>query len=295
MRISKSKSYSLIYFIQDGYNLPLLPTFLPNITHLKHYNILHEWDKKIPRNVWVAVRNSSTILPHHTHTFMIKNKEWKYYFCGNAEKDYFMNKYFYNTSILWAYNALNPHLGTAKSELWRLAILYTYGGMYIDDDADIGTPLNNIVLPTDQIIMGKEGGNYTDACYINSYRLSNYSLIQKYGEIQKSTKIFDNKVFFNWCMFSVPRHELILKSLEYAVELIKHEYLLTSQIKLEATDHKGKVLMCCTTLPIYFAAREIEMTNRSNETGLRVGGFFFEEYGTHLINSLVTLTHQFHF
>ena len=258
--------------------------------------------------MWVAVRNSSDALPAHAHGFMTKNKDWNYYFCGNTEKDYFMNKYFYNTSVLWAYIALNPLLGTAKSELWRLAVLYTFGGMYIDDDANIGTPLNDIVLPNDQVIMGKEGYNYTDSCYIDSYRLSNTSLMRKYGEIQKSDTIFGNKFFFNWCIFSAPRHEVILKSLEYGVELIKNEYLLQSQIKLAPSDHKGKVLMCCTTFPIYYAAREIEMTSRSNATGLRIGGFFFEEYGTYslpyilthsyslsLTNSFTFLTHRWQY
>ncbi len=42
--------------------------------------------------------------------------------------DAFMSKYYANTSFLWAYEVLNPVIGTAKVELWRLAVLYLRGG-----------------------------------------------------------------------------------------------------------------------------------------------------------------------
>lgn len=60
--------------------------------------------------------------------FVARNSEWEVNFCGNYEKDQFMAETFPNTSLLWAYDILNPLLGTAKAELWRLAVLYVYGG-----------------------------------------------------------------------------------------------------------------------------------------------------------------------
>jgi mannosyltransferase OCH1-like enzyme len=32
----------------------------------------------------------------------------------------------------------------SKADIWRYAVLYTYGGMYIDDDSDMKTPLDEV-------------------------------------------------------------------------------------------------------------------------------------------------------
>ena len=261
----------------DGYNLPLLgKDFQMPKTEDLLLNIT-AWNKSIPRLVWVAVRNTSDARPVHTAIFMKKNMDWSFNICGNDEKDYFMYKHFNNTSILWAYHILNPLLGTAKVEVWRLAVLYVYGGLYIDDDADIGTPLDSIVREGDKLILGKESYDYDDRCFIDEFPLSNKSLYQKYGVDQYRTDIFDNKYFFNWAIFSSPKHPIVLKILEYAVELIKREYLGNSAIKMHVNDHRGKLLMCATTFPITLVARDFFLKNES--TGLRIGGFFFHEYG----------------
>ena len=89
---------------------------------------------------------------------------------------------FANTSTLWAYEVLNPQIGTSKVEIWRLgyhrhhhhhhhhhhyhhhghhhhyyystAILYAWGGMYMDDDANFGTNLDEVIEETDKLILG---------------------------------------------------------------------------------------------------------------------------------------------
>ena len=43
-----------------------------------------------------------------------------------------MEESYANTSILWIYNTLNPLIGCSKPEIWRLAVLYKYGGIYLD-------------------------------------------------------------------------------------------------------------------------------------------------------------------
>lgn len=51
-----------------------------------------------------------------------------------------------NTSLLWAYNMINPRARIATADIWRYAALYALGGFYLDDDAsfqpfpgDVGT------------------------------------------------------------------------------------------------------------------------------------------------------------
>lgn len=112
-----------------GYELPLFPDDLQNIS---------TWNSsRIPRNVWIAVKNSSDSRPAHTPAFMARNPNWTFHFCGNEEKDDFMRTYYANTSILWAYNILNPAIGCSRPEIWRLAVLYKYGGVYIDGECKV--------------------------------------------------------------------------------------------------------------------------------------------------------------
>ena len=53
---------------------------------------------------------------------------------------------------------VNPNIGCAKVEIWRLAVLYVYGGLYMDDDAVLETKLDDIVRPDDRFIISKEPG-----------------------------------------------------------------------------------------------------------------------------------------
>lgn len=55
-----------------------------------------------------------------------------------------MNKTFHGTSILWAYNTINPLVGAARADIWRYCVLYIFGGLYLDDDSDIKTSLDNV-------------------------------------------------------------------------------------------------------------------------------------------------------
>ena len=49
------------------------------------------------------------------------------------------------TSVEWAYRLIRaPPYFASKADLWRYAVLYTFGGMYIDDDSDIKTPLDEV-------------------------------------------------------------------------------------------------------------------------------------------------------
>jgi hypothetical protein len=210
--------------------------------------------KYIPRLGWIAVRNSSDARAAHMtgpNGFVARNTHWKLHFCGNEEKDRFMEITFSNTSLLWAYNILNPAIGTAKAEIWRLAVLYYYGGMYLDDDANIATPLDNIIQPEDKFIVGKEGYNWTDNCYTDDYPLSNASLNLRFGKLNQQ-EFFNNRYFFNWALFSMPGNPLVYRILEHVIALIKYEYLGESKIKMSPQDHRGEI--CCLASLFYVVA-----------------------------------------
>lgn len=264
---------------------PLIPATLPPPVQAPPSG------KLIPRNVWIAVRNSSETPARHMlgpTGFLQRNSRWKVSFCGNEEKDAFMHHHFAASKFLWSYYILNPMVGTSKSELWRLAVLYVHGGMYMDDDANIGVPLDDVVKPTDQFVVGKESYNWTDTCYRDEFPLSNHSLSVKFGALNQ-LEFFDNRFFFNWAMFVQPRHPLLLRIIEHVVQLIRFEYVGRTMIKMSPADARGKLLMCASTFPINLAARELllEVLQKSNlqsvteaqrAIGFRVGTEQFREY-----------------
>ena len=111
------------------YDLPVVPESLKQqVLNIKPQT---PSDKFIPRIAWIAVRNISEEKPKHMlgpNGFIERNSNWKMNFCDNEMKDRFMEVNFAGSSILWAYNILNPAIGTSKVEIWRLAVLYMHGG-----------------------------------------------------------------------------------------------------------------------------------------------------------------------
>jgi hypothetical protein len=267
------------------YDLPILNEEVKQIVQEKAHQRNSTTGKFIPRHCWIAVRNASDPLPNHylgPKGFLARNPLWEIHFCGNEEKDAFMTRYFQNTSVLWAYEILNPLIGTAKAEIWRLAVLLIHGGMYMDDDASIGVPLDDVIQVEDKFIAGKESYNWTDTCYRDDFELSNHSLKLRYGEHQSHQLIFENRFFFNWAMFSMPGNDLLIRILQHIVKLIKFEYLGKSLIKLSPSDHRGKLLMCASTFPITLAAREMVLEGREKELGIRIGQEQFREYDANM-------------
>lgn len=265
-----------VAFIEE-YDLPIVPNHLHKTLEKKSSDRLSN-GKFIPSLGWIAIRNASDEHPAHTSKFIARNRDWSISFCDNAAKDAFMNEYFRNTSLLWAYNIINPIIGTAKAELWRIAVLYVFGGVYMDDDADILVPLSQVVQSDDKFIVGKESYNWTDMCYRNEYKLSNYSFNQRYGLETNKIELFDNRFFLNWILFSSAGNPLLYRIMEHIVALIKYEYLSITMIKMSPTDHRGKLLMCASTFPITLAARELVLEGKQKEIGIRVVSEQFSEY-----------------
>jgi hypothetical protein len=120
----------------EPYDLPVVPPALRSLVTSSDFQkkVQQATDGKyIPRKAWIAVRNVSDEKPGHMlgdNGFIRRNSNWEINFCDNAAKDGFMKTNFDGSSIFWAYDILNPNIGTAKAEIWRLAILYLHGGEF---------------------------------------------------------------------------------------------------------------------------------------------------------------------
>lgn len=120
---------------------PILPNSLPKVDLFNQ-----SLGKYIPQKLWIAVKSKEDALPGHLTEFFNRNKDWEVNICDNKCKDDFMSTVFGNTKVYWAYSMINPLVGAAKADIWRYSALYTYGGVYLDDDSDIKTPLDEVNL-----------------------------------------------------------------------------------------------------------------------------------------------------
>lgn len=107
-----------------GYHFPVLPTasFLEQTKSKTRtmcngkLNTTSNGDK-IPHHLWIAVKdNASTYLewPNIKDEIAL-NPAWSVHICDNNDKDSFMEKFFMNTSLLWAYNNINPVIAGNKN------------------------------------------------------------------------------------------------------------------------------------------------------------------------------------
>jgi mannosyltransferase OCH1-like enzyme len=190
--------------LDRGYKLPVTPH-----GESDHYDPKAE----IPKTIWMTTKFPSQA-KRRMSRFFTSNKDCTIHILGDEDMDAFMNSKFANTSVLWAYSIINPKLMAAKADIWRIATLWMNGGMYIDADSYLPTPLASIVGGQDRFIFGAENNRYHD-CYAPSYRLNRTD----------SSKFADGKIVVNWLMASAPKHPFLTQVLYDVVDTITKQYL----------------------------------------------------------------------
>ncbi len=206
----------------NDWKLPIFPLNAPSKEYISRSyettNISLTHDKLVPRHLWIAVRNRSEELNVQMPGLFERNPNWFVHVEGNYEKDLFMNETFANTSLLWAYHILSHQVGAAKADIWRYAVLWTYGGAYIDDDSDMKVPLDKVIEPLDSLIVSYEQNGFNgDRCYIPKYHLSDVYVYEK-NNTARNLNVFYGKILLNWAIISAPRHPIITRTIENLVE-----------------------------------------------------------------------------
>jgi hypothetical protein len=110
--------YDYIYFYETGI--------------LKNRVVSFKKINNVPNIVYRTIHDKNITMPmlENCHNSWIKlNPDYTFLWFNCKEQDAFMKEHFYG-NVYEAYSTLKP--GAYKADLWRLCILYKYGGIYLD-------------------------------------------------------------------------------------------------------------------------------------------------------------------
>jgi mannosyltransferase OCH1-like enzyme len=109
----------------------------------------------IPKIVYQTFRTSQLPFVNrwHINKFRKANPSYKYEFYDDERIENFFSDSFGNEFIT-AYKRLQ--IGAAKADFFRYAILYKYGGIYLDVDSAITKRLDDFIEPADKAVISFE-------------------------------------------------------------------------------------------------------------------------------------------
>jgi len=217
------------YKIQKSYYVPEIKR-LTNTEidiELPKFEIKDSDKKKIPKIIHQTHKTRELIPNYYIDNLKKMNKEWDYKFQDNEEARKFLLDN-YGQKFVDKFDSFKS--GPHKSDLWRLCVLYKYGGCYIDADLEMEISFDDLIkicqedliIPCSRMINSKE-------------RLFNALIIckplnPKIGECIKKIMSVDNKTLTDFYHFNLELMQEILKDdLNYK---IYEEYLPKFKINI---------------------------------------------------------------
>lgn len=226
------------------WNLPVFPSVLPDYSSM----LENSKGKSIPRHLWMAFKSIPPQEERSNFLTMFLDRaashNWTIHLVDNAATDLFMDTYFNNTSIQWAYHMINPEIGAAKCDIWRYCLLYLYGGFYIDDDAYIASPLDDMIHEQDQLVLTWEKNRDQNACFVPHYKLSKSCLNERFNRTTQN--FIGGQILVQWAIAAIPRHELLKRALETVVDAVRSQYLQRPIVSVGRYDSGAKWIFCTT-------------------------------------------------
>jgi len=189
----------------------------------------------IPRVVWRTWKSHS--IPDQVRLplerMQRRNPGWEFRLCDDNDMAIFMEAKIRRVAphVAEAYAAINPSLGAARADLWRYAVLWYHGGVYVDLDSEITVPLSEgILLKDDSMVASFEAVNFLNPPRFMDNLLG--GLVEEMGQMRWKRRIdsffrgdlrhawIDKrdfaedpwhpfKVFGQWILISERRHPLM--------------------------------------------------------------------------------------
>lgn len=116
---------------------------------------------KIPKVIYQTFKTNSIpwIARCYRWIIRLRNPQFRFEFFDDAAAESFLAEEF-PPRYLAAFQKL--HVGAGKADLFRYALLYKRGGVYLDLDAMIHINLNRLILPDDEAVLSMEQNSCPD-------------------------------------------------------------------------------------------------------------------------------------
>jgi len=211
----------------------------------------------IPKNIIQTYKTYDTI-PYKYKQFIIKIRElhpdYNYMFYSDDDIDKFMKSEY--SILLPFYNNLKYNI--QRFDLFRLLVIYKYGGFYFDIDVEIVKPVddlldNNVIFPVEF------PKNIIESFFGKSRRHSYVILDDQLGQYA----------------FASEPHNLFIKA--YITNIIKHRIPLSN-----IPSNNKQEYVCCTTGPRILTTTYYEYGNKDDILLLKhSNNMRFGDYGIH--------------
>jgi mannosyltransferase OCH1-like enzyme len=124
------------------------------------------YTQNIPKKIhqtWIGLKYMTKEMKMTMHLIQELNPEYEFLFYSNIEAEAYVKKYGDNRTKQ-AYDMLIP--GAYKADLFRLIVMYTSGGIYVDCKSIPLHPFRDLVYSEDQLILVRD---WDDGRHLNIY------------------------------------------------------------------------------------------------------------------------------
>lgn len=276
----------------EQYDLPALPAKFAPLDHdrfaTNYSNPLGKSSaavKHIPRLMWISFKTRPESIDDISDELVsvinrARQEGWTVYCLGHVEQMQFLEIYYPETSLLWAAKMIHPNAGAAVSDIWRVAAVYAFGGMYMDDDSIIETSLEEVVQPSDRFILGREKHKYGDSCYHRKFHLAGEAISEKYN-VTGVGDLFGGRGILQWLFLAEAEHKILRQIILNLAEVLRLEYLGGFSMYRLATEPTWKFIICGTGPGLWTSTiREMVVSKELAEDEWRLlNKHDFVEYG----------------
>ena len=116
--------------------------------------ILSNTTQIIPRAIWQTSK-SVRVNPAQFQVMtelILKNPDYEYYLFDDDNALNFICTFYPDLALIYQQTIS----GAIKADIWRLAVIYKYGGVYVDIDTFLTTPLQDMIWPNASLVSGLE-------------------------------------------------------------------------------------------------------------------------------------------
>lgn len=155
-----------------------------------------ETNQKIPKIIWQTAKSFPHPQSHeYIKTWINKNPEYQWLFMDDVRCDQFIKDNF-NETFYNMYRSLP--FGVMRADVWRVCVVYVYGGIYVDTDCECIIPIKDWI--------------------------QNYSLIV--------AEEVSNGDLANFAFAAEPRHPALLAAINTFFELYNSDFFMRKEDSL---------------------------------------------------------------